>query len=316
MATHKAPVDVRIGFIGQGFIGGNMADDFEGRGYDIVRYALEEPYTSNKEAIAECDIVFIAVPTPTTPEGFSDKALRAVLPLVGAGKIAVIKSTILPGRTEELQAAFPHCKVLHSPEFLREKTAQEDTRKPPRNIVGIPKETAEYEAAGKLVLSVLPTAPYEKLMSARSAELVKYGGNCFLATKVVFMNMLYDLAISVGAQYEDIADAMAHDERIGGSHMKVVDNSGHKGAKHGRGAGGHCFPKDLAALREHVVETLGTSAHAAQVLRAIEEHNTTLLVESEKDLDLLGEIYSQSVLESLREKLPSGTKDEVGSPQC
>jgi UDPglucose 6-dehydrogenase len=96
----------------------------------------------NKEAIAQCDIVFIAVPTPTTPKGFSDATLRRVLPLVGKGKIAVVKSTILPGRTEELQAAFPHCMVVHSPEFLREKQAALDTQRPARNIVGIPKKTA------------------------------------------------------------------------------------------------------------------------------------------------------------------------------
>jgi len=289
-----------IGFVGQGFIGKNMADDFEARGYSTIRYALEESYVQNKEAIVECDIVFIAVPTPTTKKGFSDAALRAVLPLVGEGKIAVIKSTILPGHTEALQQAFPHCLVLHSPEFLREKQAQEDTRKPARNIVGIPHDTPEYVAAGNQVLSVLPKAPYEKLMSARSAELVKYGGNCFLAMKVVYMNMLYDLAAEVGAQYDDIAEAMAHDARIGASHMNVVDSSGHPGAVHGRGAGGHCFPKDLAALREHVIDMLGTTSHAARVLRAVEENNLQLLLDSEKDLDLLYEIYSPSALDLLR----------------
>ena len=57
----------KIGFIGQGFIGKNYADDFERRGFEVIRYALEEPYRANKEKIRECDIVFIAVPTPTTP---------------------------------------------------------------------------------------------------------------------------------------------------------------------------------------------------------------------------------------------------------
>ena len=59
-----------IGFIGQGFIGKNYADDFEQRNYKVVRYALEGTYAGNKDRIKECDIVFIAVPTPTTPEGF------------------------------------------------------------------------------------------------------------------------------------------------------------------------------------------------------------------------------------------------------
>ena len=113
----------RIGFIGQGFICGNLANDFEKRGYDIVRYSLSEPHVQNKELIKECDIVFIAVPTPTTPAGFDYSIVESVVSLVGVGKIAVIKSTILPGTTEAIQAKYPDIHVFHSPEFLREKTA-------------------------------------------------------------------------------------------------------------------------------------------------------------------------------------------------
>ncbi len=130
--------DLTIGFIGQGFIGRHMADDFAERGYRVVRYALEPAYSENKDNIAACDIVFIAVPTPTTPHGFDSSILEAVLPLVGVGKIAVIKSTMLPRTTARLQKLFPDIIVLHSPEFLREKSAREDTKSPLRNIVGMP----------------------------------------------------------------------------------------------------------------------------------------------------------------------------------
>src|SRR5580692_663281 len=82
-----------IGFIGQGWIGKAYADNFEERGYEVVRYALEKPYIKNKDKIAECDIVFIAVWTPTTPKGFDSSVVENVLPLVGEGKIAVLKST-------------------------------------------------------------------------------------------------------------------------------------------------------------------------------------------------------------------------------
>ena len=85
----------KIGFIGQGFIGKNYADDFEARGYPVVRYSLEEPHINNKEKIAECDIVFIAVNANTTPSGFDDSNIRSGLGIVGEGKIAVIKSTLL-----------------------------------------------------------------------------------------------------------------------------------------------------------------------------------------------------------------------------
>ena len=96
-----------IGFIGQGWIGKNYADDFEKRGYETVRYSLEKPYVDNKEKIKDCDLVFIAVPTPTTPTGFDDSILRQTVKLVGKGKIAVIKSTVLPGTTESIQRENP-----------------------------------------------------------------------------------------------------------------------------------------------------------------------------------------------------------------
>lgn len=287
-----------IGFIGQGFIGKNMADDFVRRKYKVVRFALEAPYQENKEAIAQCDIVFIAVPTPTTPQGFCDKALRAVLPLVGKGKIAVIKSTILPGKTKELQNEFPHITLLHSPEFLREKSAMLDTQKPERNIIGLPKNTKKYKEAGEMVLSVLPKAKFEILCTSDEAELIKYGGNCILATRVIFMNTMHDLAEAVGADYDVVARVMGADPRIGNTHMNILDTSGHKGAKVGRGAGGHCFPKDLSALREHSEITLGKKAPTSTLLKTLEKINLRLLCQSEKDMDLLGQIYSQSTLES------------------
>lgn len=285
----------KIGFIGQGFIGKHMADDFVERGYEVVRYALEEPYAANRELVAECDLVFIAVPTPTTPDGFDCSAIESVLPLVGVGKAAVIKSTIVPGTTERLHALFPSIYILHSPEFLREKHAAMDTRRPQRTIIGLPKRSAEYEALAKKVVAVLPPAPYELICNAAEAELIKYAGNTFLAMKVVYMNLIYDLAVATGASYATIAEAMAADPRIGTSHMQVIDSSGHQGAVAGRGAGGHCFPKDLAALRE-VYESLVTDDQAGQELfRALEKKNNQLLLSTGKDLDLLKGIYGSNV---------------------
>jgi len=285
----------KIGFIGQGFIGKHMADDFVERGYEVVRYALEEPYVANRELIAECDLVFIAVPTPTTPDGFDCSALESVLPLVGTGKAAIIKSTIVPGTTERLQAQFPHIYVLHSPEFLREKNAAMDTRHPQRTIIGLPKRSVEYETLAKKVVAVLPSAPYELICNAAEAELIKYAGNTFLAMKVIYMNLIYDLAVATGAHYATVAEAMAADPRIGASHMQVIDSSGHQGAVAGRGAGGHCFPKDLAALRE-VYESFVTDDVAGQELfRALEKKNNQLLYSTGKDLDLLQGIYGSNV---------------------
>lgn len=286
--------ETKIGFIGQGFIGKHMADDFADRGLEVVRYALEEEYAGNREAIAGCDIVFIAVPTPTTPEGFNCDALRAVLPFVGPEKIAVIKSTILPGTTQQLQSEFPEIILLHSPEFLREKHAAEDTRSPERNIIGIVEDNETYHAAARNVLAVLPHAPQEVVCKAEEAELIKYGGNVFLAMKVVYMNLLYDLTQSLGVDYEVIATTMSADSRIGDSHMRVIDRSGHPGSTPGRGAGGHCFPKDLAALRELCEKQLANDATGCDLLRMLEQKNRELLEQSGKDLDLLAGIYGDT----------------------
>jgi UDPglucose 6-dehydrogenase len=282
-----------VGFIGQGFIGKNYADDFERRGYSVVRYALEPQYAANKESIKDCDIVFIAVPTPTTPTGFDASILRGVLPLVGKGKTAVVKSTTLPGTVKELQAAFPDIFVLHSPEFLAEKSAAYDAEHPQRNIVGVPVAGAEYEARAREVLAILPQAPYELVADSTETELIKYAGNFFLFVKVLYGNLVYDMARSLGVDYDVVCAAVSADPRIGPSHLRVVDNSGHEGAKVGRGAGGHCLIKDTAALRM-LYESLNPSdATGVALLKALEAKNNELLKASGKDLDLLAAVYGK-----------------------
>lgn len=280
-----------IGFIGQGWIGKNYADDFERRGYDVVRYALEAPYNANKEKIAECNITLIAVPTPTTAKGFDDSIVRGVLSLIGKGKTAVIKSTLLPGTTEALQAAFPDIIVLHSPEFLREKTAAHDAANPDRNIIGIPVDNDRYRAAAEAVLAVLPKAPYNKILSSLGAELVKYAGNVFLALKVVYANMLYDLAEGLATPYEDLKDAVAADPRIGPSHLSPMLASGHTD-KTGRGAGGHCFIKDLEAFRRLYDATL-QDTKGSLLLADLVRKNNALLTTSGKDIELLEGVYGK-----------------------
>ncbi len=289
--AEKLPV---IGFIGQGFIGKNYADDFERRGFKVVRYALEEPYRQHKEKIKDCDIVFIAVPTPTTPDGFDDRIVTEAVGLVGAGKSAVIKSTILPGTTESLRARYPRTFVMHSPEFLAEATAAYDASHPTRNIIGIPEESPGMRARADEVLRVLPPAPFELVCASRESELIKYINNTMLAMKVVYVNMVYDLAHKLGADYEVVRDAVAADPRIGRSHLDPVHKSGHPGARAGRGAGGHCFIKDFEAFRRlygsHVEDLSGR-----ELLDAVVQKNIELLLGSGKDRDLLESVYGKEV---------------------
>ncbi len=278
---------MRIGFIGQGWIGKHYADDFEARGYDVVRYSLEESYVGNKERVAECEIVFVAVPTPTTEQGFDDSAVRDALGVVGKGSTVVIKSTILPGTTEDIQKAFPDLFVLHSPEFLVEKTAAYDAGHPNRTIIGIPEDSTLYRTKAQAVLDILPHAPYERVMKAKDAEFVKYAGNCFLFTKVIFTNMLYDLVEKTGGNWKDVQSAFVHDPRIGASHTEPVH-------KDGRGAGGHCFIKDFEVFHRMYEEYVGDE-WGEKVLNAASEKNKELLLASGKDVDLLRGVYGDVV---------------------
>jgi len=282
-------ITMKIGCIGQGWIGKNYANDFEARGYEVIRYSLEEPHVANKARIAACDIVFIAVPTPTTPEGFDYSLIQNVLPLVGKGKIVVIKSTVLPGTTGKLQKLFPGLFMLHSPEFLVESSAAHDAAHPNRNIIGIPKMNAVYREKAETVLQVLPDAPYAKIMAARDAEFVKYAGNCFLFTKVIFMNLLYDVITASGSDWSNVREALIHDPRIGTSHTEPVHAS-REGARSGRGAGGHCFIKDFEAFQK-MYRTDVHDQYGNAVLATLKDKNIELLANSGKDLDLLKEVY-------------------------
>ncbi len=286
---------MKIGFIGQGFIGKSYADDMERRGYTTVRYALEEPYKNNKEQIQECEIVFIAVPTPTTPKGFDYSIVEGALKLVGKGKTAVIKSTILPGTTAMLQKKFPAIYVMHSPEFLVLKQAAEDAARPLRNIVGLPTINKKALVRGEAVMKVLPRAPFEMICGAKEAEMVKYAGNFFLYLKVLYANLMYETAESIGADYESVRKAIAADPRIGGSHLQVLHDSGHKGAKKGRGAGGVCFIKDVEALAEFYARNVGDT-YGEKLFAAATEKNLDLLIKSNKDIDLVVGVHGQGAL--------------------
>ena len=131
-------MDRKLGFIGQGWIGKNLADNFDERGHTTIRYANEAPYNNNREKLKEADIIFIAVPTPTTPDGFDDSILRQAVKYAHAGQTVVIKSTVLPGTTDSIADENPGIFVMHGPEFLRETSVKKDIAEPERNIIGIP----------------------------------------------------------------------------------------------------------------------------------------------------------------------------------
>ncbi|MGB0757283.1 MAG: hypothetical protein ACPGO5_02385 [Patescibacteria group bacterium] len=270
----------KVGFIGQGWVGKHYADWFEKTGlYDIVRYDIDT-YAENKDAIKDCEVVFVCVPTPTNDNGFDDSIVDSVLSLIGDGNTAVIKSTILPGTTSKMQKKHPNITVLFSPEFLREASAADDVANPERNVVGITDES--QESIAEKVINIFPKAPFNKITTAETAELIKYASNCFLYMKVVFANILYDISEDLGISYDDVADIMVHDSRIGTSHLQVV----HQG---GRGAAGNCFAKDMEAFRELVEKHADEEAH--DMIKSIIHKNLAVLEGSGKDTDLIKSIY-------------------------
>jgi len=302
MKNNKKPL---IGQIGIGWIGKHYADNFEERDYKVVRYAKEPEYENNKDKIGECDIVFIAVPTPTTIKGFDFSIVQEVLKLIGRGKIAVIKSTILPGTTEILQNIYPDITVLHSPEFLTEATAKYDVAYPNRNIIGYVDDKGAV--AAELVMKVLPLAPYKSIIPAKEAEMIKYTGNCWFYFKVMYINILYELCQKLDIEYEIVKQGMSYDPRVGFTHLDVE----HQG---GRGAGGHCFIKDFAAFREIFSKKMGDGSVADElslkILEALEDKNIQLLTESGKSLDLLKGVYGNGVGDNTNSTLPDNVKVE------
>lgn len=287
----KKPV---IGFVGQGYVGGSYANNFEKRGFSVVRYALEEPYRENKERIQECDIVFVCVPTPTTPKGFDVSIVEEGLSLVGAGKIAVIKSTMLPGKTAKLQKKFPKIVLFCSPEFLSVVTAQEDADHPFSNIIGMPKGDARHRTAAQSIIDILPKAPFAHICKSEEAEIIKYAHNMSGYMQILTFNVLYDMARHLGADWDAIQPAIYADPMISNRYSNPIHKSG-------RGAGGACFIKDVAAFARLYGETV---AHPEGVafLSAAQKKNIALLTGTNKDLDLLAGVYGRSIIKRAAKK--------------
>jgi UDP-glucose 6-dehydrogenase len=277
---------MKIGCIGQGFVGKNLSDNLETRGYSVVRYSLDEEYKRNASQIADCDIVYIAVPTPSTPAGFDYSIVENVLSLVGVGKIAVIKSTLLPGTTHILQSKYVDRIVLFSPEFLSEKTAAYDIANPIVNVVGIPIDSEQYRSAAETVLSTMPVCEFTYLVNSSSAELYKYAHNLNGYFRVILANLLHDLGETAGAKWSEIKPMMDTDAMMSPFYNEPIHNGG-------RGAGGNCFIKDMAAFRHMYESTVSQDKLGLEVLRALEKKNRELLDLSNKSQDLLKGVYGE-----------------------
>ncbi len=275
---------MKIGCIGQGFVGKNTADNFEMRGYDVIRYALEPEYKNNAELLRDCEIVFVAVPTPTTPNGFDSSVVKSVIELTAKGTVVVIKSTILPGTTRRIQDEYSDKIVLFSPEFLSEKTAEYDVTNPIVNVIGCVSETEECRQAANRVMSILPKSEHNFIVSAEAAELFKYAHNLNGYFRVILANLLYEVGDKMSVDWTEIKPMMDSDIMMSPFYNDPI----HKG---GRGAGGNCFIKDMAAFRQLYGAVVAEDTDGFALLTAMEKKNLALLHATEKNQDLVKVVY-------------------------
>ena len=229
--------NARIGIVGFGMVGRAVGAWFP-------KAAIYSPHSraDGLAAVNAAEIIFICAPSPYSPQtGYDLNPIISSAKKLTGRKIIVLKSTVLPGTTAALQRRFPKHTWLFNPEFLRDKTAAQDFRQPDRQIIGLARHTVAHRRAAQRIFRLLPRAPYQAVTTATEAELIKLFANAFLATKVVFSNMIYDVSRRLGADYSAVKEGIGHDPRITTSMMKVLLDGY-------RGYSGKCFPKDMGAL--------------------------------------------------------------------
>ncbi len=260
---------MNIGIIGQGFVGSAIREGLKNF-YRIRTYDIDSAKcnSTHEEVCLKSDIIFMCLPTPMRKNGACDirlleSAVREVDSTVyqhNHRPIIVIKSTVPPGTTAMLDEIAPYCDVCFSPEFLTEANSFEDFKNQSRIIIG-----GSRPATGKvkqMFRKAFPTIPIVKTGS-KTAEMTKYFINCFLATKVTFANQMYQICLDNNIDYDKVCEYALYDQRIGKSHLAVPGPDGDLGF------GGHCFPKDLAAMINYGLENNGDTSF----LKSVEEFN-------------------------------------------
>lgn len=244
----------KVGIIGNGFVGESQAFAFspfaEVRIYDID--PLKRTHT--KEQIDDCDFIFVCVPTPMRRDGSQDKSfIEKVFDTAVTGPVYIIKSTVLPGTTRDLQLQYSNLDIVFSPEFLTERTAKLDMLTQARIVLGGDK--AGLTASVRDLFEQRFKNKHIIETDSITAELIKYMNNTFFATKVSMMNEFKLLADKLEASWEDALYGFSADGRIGDSHLHVPGPDGRLGY------GGTCFPKDVNALIT-LADKLNTPLHS------------------------------------------------------
>ncbi len=267
---------MKIAIIGFGFVG---KATLNGLTNDVETLLIDPKLgTSSKELKAfNPDFVFVCVPTPMGKNGSIDSNIIfdviKDIEKYSPNTIAVIKSTITPDIVESILES--KINIVYNPEFLRERTADEDFINSKMIIFGGTKEYCKKTADFYRNYTKCKCNDYQ-FMPADKASLLKYTVNSFLATKVLFFNEIHDLfeRLDTNMSWEDFISVIQLDSRIGKSHMQVPGPDGRYGF------GGACFPKDTNALYEF------SKSHGSDLdllNKAIEKNNS--IRSSYQDLD-------------------------------
>jgi UDPglucose 6-dehydrogenase len=217
--------------------------------------------------LAEAEVVFLAVGTPSAPDGSANleylfAAAESVAEHLDHTVVIATKSTVPVGTAQQLRNIFTEkskvvVEVASNPEFLREGAAVKDFLNAERVIVGL--DNPAFRPVFERLYQGITRADRPLLfMSVKSAELTKYAANAFLATKISFVNDMAMLAEATGANIKEITRGMGFDSRIGSRYLSA-----------GVGYGGSCFPKDVRAL-QHMMRTANLDP---QLIAAVEQTN-------------------------------------------
>ena len=219
--------------------------------------------TSLSEALVDTDAIFIAVGTPSRRgDGHADLTFvydvaREISSKIKDYTVIVTKSTVPVGTGDKIEKIIEEtnpsvkCDVVSNPEFLREGSAIDDFMRPDRVVIGTSSEKAR-EILRQIYRPLFLRETPILFTDRNTAELIKYAGNTFLATKITFINEISDLCEKVGANIQDVAKGIGLDGRIGPKFLHP-----------GPGYGGSCFPKDTLAL-------VSTAQSAGSPIRIVE----------------------------------------------
>jgi UDPglucose 6-dehydrogenase len=237
----------KIGLIGWGVVGKAVGEGFAANPKNNViwydKYLKDS--SSLEEVIESSEFIFVSVPTPMFHDdsgidlSIMDEVVnKAASKMTDTNKVLIIKSTVIPGTTLSYANKYPKVKFAMNPEFLTEMNAPWDFLHPDRIVIGSEDEATALRIA-RLYRELSGYSVKIFITDTKTAEMVKYMSNTFMATKIIFANEMKELSEKLNINYDDVKKMVGVDPRIGESFLGVSPF---------KGFGLKCFPKDTVAL--------------------------------------------------------------------